>query len=161
MQSRRTFLTRSLALGCTAAASPFVTPVSLASAPGDNRFVVIILRGGMDGLDVLRPLGDRQLAALRPGMATDESLAVSDFHGLHPALEGLLPMWQAGELGFAQAVSTPYRDKRSHFDGQDILEAGVSDGDIGTDGWLNRMVSLFNERAEILTADLAGKEGRA
>ncbi len=63
MQSRRAFLTRTLALGCSAAASPLVTPVTLADAPGENRLVVIILRGGMDGLDVVRPLGDRHLRA--------------------------------------------------------------------------------------------------
>ena len=44
-RSRRKFLAQTLALGCSAAASPFVTPVTLAAAPGDNRLVVIILRG--------------------------------------------------------------------------------------------------------------------
>ena len=66
---RRTFLTRSAALGCSLAASPLVTPVSLASAPGNGRLVVIILRGGMDGLDVVTPYGDPDFAMLgRPGM---------------------------------------------------------------------------------------------
>ena len=50
---RRRFLLTGAALGCTAAASPFLTPVSLAAAPWDMRLVVIILRGGMDGLDVV------------------------------------------------------------------------------------------------------------
>ena len=53
--TRRKLLTRSLALGCSAAASPLITPVTLASAPWDNRLVVIILRGAMDGLDVVQP----------------------------------------------------------------------------------------------------------
>ncbi|MFT6460397.1 twin-arginine translocation signal domain-containing protein, partial [Pseudophaeobacter arcticus] len=56
--SRRTFLTRSGLLGCSLAASPLITPVSLAAAPWDQRLVVIILRGGMDGLDAIRPYGD-------------------------------------------------------------------------------------------------------
>jgi uncharacterized protein (DUF1501 family) len=59
-------LGRTLALGCSAAASPLVTPVSLASAPFENRLVVIILRGAMDGLDMLQPYGDPQLAKARP-----------------------------------------------------------------------------------------------
>ena len=142
MQSRRAFLTRTLALGCSAAASPLVTPVTLADATGENRLVVIILRGGMDGLDVVRPLGDRHLRQHRPEVGRD-SLAITDFFGLHPTLEPLLPLWRSGELGFAQAVSTPYRNKRSHFDGQDILEAGVSGEDAGEDGWLNRALSLM------------------
>ena len=45
----------------------------------------------------------------------------------------------------------------NHFDGQDILEAGVSDGDIGTDGWLNRMVSLM-PGATTKTAFAVGRE---
>ena len=38
-----------------------------------------------------------------------------------------MPLWRRGQLAVAQAVATPYRDKRSHFDGQDLLEAGVAD----------------------------------
>lgn len=143
MTTRRAFLTRSLALGCSAAASPLVTPVTFASAPTDNRLVVIVLRGAMDGLDVIRPLGDAHFADYRPTLATGDSLPLTDFFGLHPALDPLMPLWAQGELSFAHAVSTPYRDRRSHFDGQDILEAGVTGEDIGADGWLNRVVSLL------------------
>ena len=53
------------------------------------------------------------------------------------------PLWQAGELGFMQAVSTPYRDKRSHFEGQDLLEAGTTELMAARDGWLNRMLQLL------------------
>jgi uncharacterized protein (DUF1501 family) len=139
---RRLFLTRSLALGCSAAASPLITPVVFASAPWDNRLVVIILRGAMDGLDAVQPRGDRDYAALRPTLTQEPGLPVSDFWSLHPGLAPLLSLWQAGEAGAVQAVSTPYRDRRSHFDGQDILEAGTSsllDGRT-RDGWLNRML---------------------
>ena len=58
---RRDFLIRSLALGCSAAASPMLTPVAFAEAPWEGRLVVIILRGGMDGLDALRPYGIKKL----------------------------------------------------------------------------------------------------
>ena len=67
--SRRRFLTRGMALGCSLAASPLVTPVSLAATAGENRLVVIVLRGGLDGLDLLRPWGDAGFAALRPNLA--------------------------------------------------------------------------------------------
>ncbi len=140
--SRRSFLARGLALGCSAAASPLFTPVTLAAAPGDNRLVIIILRGAMDGIDVLRPLGDPMLARLRPTLSASEGThGLDGFYALHPELGRLLPLWQAGELAFAPAVSTPYRDKRSHFDGQDLLEAGTG-ADLPPaaqrDGWLNR-----------------------
>ena len=51
-------------------------------------------------------------------------------------------LWTRGEFGAVQAVSTPYRDRRSHFDGQDILEAGLPglEEDRARDGWLNRML---------------------
>lgn len=144
---RRAFLARSLALGCSAAASPLLTPVTLASTAGDARLVVIILRGAMDGLDLLRPHGAPELRGLRPRLGQPgDGHTLDDFHALHPALEPLMPLWRAGELGFVQAVSTPYRDKRSHFDGQDLLEAGTGqdapDG-LRRDGWLNRAVKLL------------------
>jgi uncharacterized protein (DUF1501 family) len=125
-----------------------MTTVTLAGAEGgaplgDHRLVVIILRGAMDGLDVVQPYGDPALAGLRRDLPFGEAGGSADLDGffaLHPGLAGLMPLWQAGELGFAHAVSTPYRDKRSHFDGQDLLEAGTPGLGQGRDGWLNRML---------------------
>uniref|UniRef100_UPI003514EEB3 DUF1501 domain-containing protein n=1 Tax=Pseudooceanicola sp. TaxID=1914328 RepID=UPI003514EEB3 len=117
--SRRAFLARSALIGCSAAASPLLTTMSFAAAPWDRRLVVIILRGAMDGLDVVRPYGAAEYAALRGqlGGGPDQGAADLDgFFALHPALAPLMPLWSAGELGFVHAVSTPYRDKRSHFD---------------------------------------------
>ncbi|MEM9249409.1 MAG: DUF1501 domain-containing protein [Pseudomonadota bacterium] len=141
-QSRRRFLLRSAALGCSAAASPWVTPLALASAPWDNRLVVILLRGGMDGIDAIRPVGDPDYARLR-GAVAPEVGDPTGFYALHPALSPLRSMWDDGELAAAHAVSTPYRDKRSHFDGQDLLEAGVGfvpGAERQGDGWLNRLL---------------------
>jgi uncharacterized protein (DUF1501 family) len=162
-RSRRFFLSRSFALGCSAAASPLVTPVTLASAPWDSRLVVIILRGAMDGLDVVQPYGDPALAGLRKRLPAGEAAGAHDldgFYALHPGLADLMPLWRAGELGFAHAVSTPYRDKRSHFDGQDLLEAGTGfapGAPIAREGWLNRMLQAVpGIRAE--TAFAIGRE---
>ena len=148
MIDRRALLRGLGILGCSAAAHPFMTTVTLAGADGgaplgDHRLVVIILRGAMDGLDVLRPVGERAFAGYRPTLAATKSLDLDGFYGLHLGLSGLHPLWQSGELAFVQATSTPYRDKRSHFDGQDLLEAGTSP-DLPSahlrDGWLNRML---------------------
>jgi uncharacterized protein (DUF1501 family) len=140
---RRSFLIRTGLVGCSLAADPFVTPIALAAAPWDGRLVVIILRGAMDGLDVVRPWGDPDFAALRPTLNALPDDRVGDFWGLHPALAPLLPLWRRGEFGAIHAVSTPYRDRRSHFDGQDILEAGTAavPTGAGRDGWLNRMLA--------------------
>jgi len=141
--SRRDFLMRSGVVGCSLAASPLLTPVSFAATPWDTRLVVIILRGGMDGLDVVQPYGDPALAQLRQNLSSGPQAGAVDLDGyfaMHGALAPLMPMWQAGQLGFVQAVSTPYRDKRSHFDGQDLLEAGTPSLNGARDGWLNRML---------------------
>ena len=160
-RSRRRFLLQGAALGCSAAASPLITPMTLAAAPWDNRLVVIILRGGMDGLEVVRPVGDSDFAWHRPSLAEDPQAADLDgFFALSSHLSALMPLWRAGELGFAHAVSTPYRDKRSHFDGQDLLEAGTG-MDVGLkavrDGWLNRMLGQV-KGVSARTAFAVGRE---
>lgn len=145
--SRRAFLGRSALLGCSLAASPLITPVSFAAAPGENRLVVLILRGGMDGLSAVAPIGDPGYAALRGAVPNGDNrpIDLDGFYAMHPSMAPLLPMWQAGQLGFVHAVSTPYRDKRSHFDGQDLLEAGTASLTNGRsrDGWLNRMMQAM------------------
>lgn len=150
--SRRKFLARSAALGCSAAASPIATPFVFAQAPGEARLVVIILRGGMDGLDVVRPYGDPDFARLRPS-APGDGIDLDGFFALHPALAGLSGLWSSGELSFAHAASTPYRHKRSHFDGQDFLENGGAHADgrltRAGDGWLNRLLPLMGGHTEM------------
>lgn len=146
---RRAFLRGLGAIGCSAAAQPWLGHLALAGAPdgrlGNNRLVVAILRGAMDGLDVVQPLGDPLFAQLRPTLGAGTGThGLDDRFALHATLGGLMPLWQRGELGFVHATSTPYRDKRSHFDGQDLLEAGVPMEGPGTEarheGWLNRML---------------------
>jgi uncharacterized protein (DUF1501 family) len=162
---RRFFLRGAALLGCSAAAHPFLSTVTLASANGgqplgDHRLIVIILRGAMDGLDVVQPLGDPLFASYRPTLGVNSGATDLDgYFALHARLGALMPLWQAGELGFAHAVSTPYRDKRSHFDGQDMLEAGTGmDVPLGAvrDGWMNRLLQAVPG----LTAETAYAVGR-
>lgn len=159
--TRRTFLTQGAAVGCSLAASPLVTPVSFAAAPTDHRLVIVVLRGGLDGLDLLRPRQEEMLSVLRPTLAA-ETAGESPLEGgfaMHPECAPLYPMWAAGELAFVNAVATPYRDKRSHFDGQDLLEAGVSGlgGDGLRDGWLNRAIAAMGAQ-QAQTAYAIGAE---
>lgn len=141
---RRALLKAGLGAACSVAASPLVTPAVFAAAPGENRLVIVILRGAMDGLGVFAPYGDRDYRSLRPTIALAPDAGLVDLDGrfgMHEELSPLLPLWRAGELAAVHAVSTPYRGKRSHFDGQDILEAGVGDVASAEDGWLNRAVA--------------------
>jgi uncharacterized protein (DUF1501 family) len=153
--SRRFFLRGAAVLGCSAAAHPFMNSMTFASAPGEGRLVVIILRGAMDGLDVVQPLGDNSLRQHRKILSGGKAAGAHDLNGFfaaHKNLGPLMPLWAAGELAFVHATSTPYRDKRSHFDGQDLLEAGTG-GDVDASlmkvGWLNRLLQeLPGSKAE-------------
>lgn len=118
---------------------------SIASAANtDPRLVVVILRGAVDGLSAVPPIGDKNYAALRGdgavGAGGAAPLPLDGFFGLHPAMPKLHKLYHAKELLVMHAVATPYRE-RSHFDGQDVLENGFSTPRGGNTGWLNRAVS--------------------
>ncbi len=141
---RRRFISGLSALAAGAA----LPGVLFARTRGSARLVVVILRGALDGLAAVPPHGDssyaglhRNLAIAPPGSA-DGALALDALFGLHPALGFLHERYLGGELVVFQAVASPYRD-RSHFDGQTVLENGLTHP-VGTaDGWLNRaLVSL-------------------
>ena len=161
---RRFFLRGLATAACSAAAHPLMTTVTLAGSDGgrplgDHRLIVMILRGAMDGLDAVQPQGDPDYAGLRPSLIRPDAIDLDGFFALHPALAGLLPLWGAGQLAFVQATATPYRNKRSHFAGQDMLEAGtgmdVPPGQV-KDGWLNRLLQGMPG----LTAETAYAIGR-
>ncbi|MCP4872164.1 MAG: DUF1501 domain-containing protein [Proteobacteria bacterium] len=81
------------------------------------------------------------LAALAASGALESGLVDLDgFFGLHPALDPLAPLVEAGQLRAIHAVATPYR-KRSHFDAQDLLEAGTAVPHRARDGWLARTLT--------------------
>lgn len=140
--SRRGFLTSA----CCLAAAPLMTKMTLAAVPGDKRLITIILRGAMDGLHLVQPYGDPAFRLLRPNLAAapgKEMIDLDGFYGLNAEAGSLLPLWRRGELAFVQSVSTPYRDARSHFDGQDMLESGGTDVGQEKTGWLNRALSAI------------------
>ena len=123
--------------------------VAFAKAPGERRFVVVILRGALDGLSAVVPYGDPDLAALRPElippMPGQENglLDLGGMFGLHPALVESHAMYQAGEFLVVHAVAGGYR-LRSHFEAQDILESGGEQR--LSNGWLNRAAQLVPDR---------------
>ncbi len=133
-----------LTAGSAAAFSVLGLPNAVfAALPGDRRFVVVLLRGALDGLAAVPPLADAQyqekrgaLALPAPGEA-DGCLALDKTFALHPALAPIFPYWQKGELLFIHASGNGYRT-RSHFDGQDLMESGLSAKTGMSDGWLNR-----------------------
>lgn len=115
--------------------------------PG-KRLVVVLLRGAIDGLHVVVPYSEPAYAQARPTLAlarpgSEGGVLDLDGHfGLHPALSSLMPLWQAGRLGFVHASGSP-QPTRSHFEAQDDIESGTPGRARGADGWLNRLLGLL------------------
>ncbi len=144
---RRDWLLHGAAALGALATPAFATATPTASLPDGRRprLVVVMLRGAIDGLNVVIPHGDPAYARARPRLAVPRpgedggALALDRLFGLHPAASPLMPYWQRGLLGFVHASGSP-DSTRSHFDAQDYLESGTP-GHKGTpDGWMNRLL---------------------
>jgi uncharacterized protein (DUF1501 family) len=105
-----------------------------------------MLRGAVDGLNVVVPYAEEAYYAARPTIAIpkpgseDGALALDEHFALHPALAALMPLWEAKQLAFVHAAGSPDAT-RSHFDAQQFLESGTP-GRIATpDGWMNRLLA--------------------
>ena len=132
---RRVFLQRSAALTSLSFAG-------FASAQDQGhsdkpRLLVVLLRGGMDGLTAVPPVGDSLYNSIRPQIAIQKSLRLNADFGLHPQLEGMHTMWQAGQLAVVHSTGFQYTG-RSHFEGQDIMQTGVMKPYASSSGWIGR-----------------------
>ena len=120
----------------------------LARAEGrDPRFLVIVLRGALDGLAAVAPVGDPDWIALRGDKAITldgkpPALPLDSFFALNAAMPNLHRMYKAGAATIVHAAATPYRE-RSHFDGQDVLESGLGKPGAVDTGWLNRALTAL------------------
>ncbi len=120
----------------------------LARAEGrDPRFLTIVLRGALDGLAAVAPVGDPDWIRLRGDNAlrldgTTPALPLDAFFALNPAMPNLHRLYRNGQATIVHAVATPYRE-RSHFDGQDLLESGYARVGRADSGWLNRALAAL------------------
>ena len=140
---------------CLGGLATFAAPVvTFAQTRSSKRLVFVLLRGGVDGLSAVVPIGDPGYASVRGAMAyaADELVKLDEGFGLAPGLAPLGALWDTGELAPLHAMAIPYRT-RSHFDGQAILETG-RDRPVGaSDGWLNRLLQVMEgERSGIAVA---------
>jgi uncharacterized protein (DUF1501 family) len=113
----------------------------------DPRFLAIVLRGALDGLAVAAPISDPDWAKLRGDKAltldgATPALPLDGFFALNPAMANFHRLYQASQATVVHAVATPYRE-RSHFDGQDVLESGLSKPGATDSGWLNRTLAAL------------------
>jgi len=126
-----------------------------ADAATDARFVLVILRGALDGLAAVPAYGDGAYASKRGALAiTAPQLKLDGMFALNPSLPQLHERFQSKELIVFHAVASPYRE-RSHFDGQDLLENGTSAPKSAHDGWLNRALPLLPEAKQRATDRVA------
>ena len=130
----------------------------LARAEGrDPRLLVIVLRGALDGLGAVAPVGDPDWIGLRGDRALvldgkTPALPLDKFFALNPAMPNLHRLYQAQQACVVHATATPYRD-RSHFDGQDVLESGMARPGFTDSGWLNRALMALASDGRV---DLGG-----
>lgn len=154
-------LTRRAALvaGGGAVLSAVGVSAAFSAAAGERKFILVILRGALDGLAAAAPYADpnylrlRGRLALPPPETQGGALPLSEGFGLHPRLAFLHQEWKAGALGLMHAASSPYRD-RSHFDGQDVLESGGAAVYALSDGWLNRALQIAPARGAVAVASV-------
>jgi uncharacterized protein (DUF1501 family) len=132
-----------------------------AAGDTDARFVLALLRGGLDGLSAVPPYADpdyarlrRQIAIAAPGR-DGGALDLDGRFGLHPSLAFLHEAYADGELAVLHAVATPYRE-RSHFDAQDVLESGFPAPHADRTGWLNRALAALPRSAQLANAQRRG-----
>jgi uncharacterized protein (DUF1501 family) len=113
-----------------------------------RKLLVVMLRGAVDGLNVVAPYADANYARLRPTIALarpgqdNGAIDLDGYFGLHPALASLRDLWLERKLAFVHAAGSPDAT-RSHFDAQDYLESGTPGRKSTQDGWLNRLLGVM------------------
>jgi uncharacterized protein (DUF1501 family) len=110
----------------------------LETSPSSGILVLVTLQGGNDGVNTLIPLDDSRYLAARGALAYkgSEALPLADGFGLHPQLEALKGMWDAGQLAVVRGVGYP-DPNRSHFRSMDIWQSAVPEHQV-VSGWLGR-----------------------
>ena len=159
--TRRSALARAAGLGVSVS---FLGRAAFADSDRDlakRKLVVVVCRGGMDGLSVSPPVGDPDYANLRGRIALAPfgqpggALKLDDTFGLHPALASVHRLAVAGQARIVPAVATPDR-ARSHFEAQDVLESGGAGAYASGSGWLNRTLQAMAPQRRIEALAVSG-----
>ena len=125
---------------------------ALASQKKLGRMCIIILEGGLDGIAAVPPIGDRNLPKLRKDLIIENELEINPFFGLHPSLKNFANMLHMNEATIIHAVNFPY-NRRSHFEGQNIVESGILKPFSSETGWLGRAMDLSEISGRALSLD--------
>ncbi len=144
-----------LATGGALFAWAYLPKFARAAGARDPRLVVVILRGALDGLSAVGPVGDPSYEALHGQIALSLSgehpaIPLDAFFALNPAMPVLARLYKTGQATIVHATATAYRE-RSHFDGQDVLESGYPGPGAIQSGWLNRAIGALPRGDRVTT----------
>jgi len=125
----------------------------LASTSKKKNLIVIMLRGGMDGLCAVPVIGDKRFEKIRKGILIENPMKLDADFALHPKLKGFSECWHDNTGAIVHATSIPYT-ARSHFEGQNLMESGGRVPYQEKTGWLGRGMKLANLKGEGLALSL-------
>ncbi|WP_145597115.1 DUF1501 domain-containing protein [Candidatus Pelagibacter sp. FZCC0015] len=125
----------------------------LASTSKKKNLIVIMLRGGMDGLCAVPVIGDKRFEKIRKGILIENPMKLDADFALHPKLKGFSECWHDNSGAIVHATSIPYT-ARSHFEGQNLMESGGRVPYQEKTGWLGRGMKLANLKGEGLALSL-------
>lgn len=156
---------RGFMVGCSAAIASFSGGLSFTAfgsaeaEPNQEIIVTVFLRGGMDGINVVPPIGGNDRGyyeAMRESIAvptTGEYGALpldGTIFGLHQGAAPLHDLYVDKKMAIVHAAGLT-SDTRSHFDAMQYMELGTPDSKSISTGWLTRhLQSATNLPSEIV-----------
>ena len=126
---------------------------ALASNSKKKNLVVIMLRGGMDGLCAVPVIGDKNFEKRRKSILIEDTIKLNSDFALHPRLIGFNKCWNDNTGSIVHAASIPYT-QRSHFEGQNLMESGGRTPYQEKTGWVGRAMKLANLQGDGLALSL-------
>jgi uncharacterized protein (DUF1501 family) len=126
---------------------------ALATSSRKKNLVVIMLRGGMDGLCAVPVIGDKNFEKRRKNILIESTIKLNSDFALHPKLIGFNKCWNENTGSIVHATSIPYK-QRSHFEGQNLMESGGKVPYQEKTGWVGRAMKLANLQGDGLALSL-------
>ncbi|MDC0423726.1 DUF1501 domain-containing protein [Pelagibacteraceae bacterium] len=126
---------------------------ALATSSRKKNLVVIMLRGGMDGLCAVPVIGDKNFEKRRKNILIENTIKLNSDFALHPKLIGFNKCWNENTGSIVHATSIPYK-QRSHFEGQNLMESGGKVPYQEKTGWVGRAMKLANLQGDGLALSL-------
>lgn len=124
--------------------------------PNNEIFVLVFLRGGCDGLQLIAPVNDPHYfsdrepslrvseAGENAGLKLKNGLGDVDFR-FHSSAPQLKELYDSDQLAIIHACGLT-NGTRSHFDAQDMIEKGIQSKKNISEGWLARYLNSISDK---------------